>query len=159
MNEVLKKIDEEINERYETLKNKLSNLATKDYNETIIETLERVKEIILAEQKEPIDIGDKIRSMDDEQLGRFLKKVEEKGVSEYLEEQEKETGVLKQTRKMEPLTKGDKIRESNESLAECIHEFANCESCSLYNIECAMDKTTCVKRLLEDYLNQPQEGE
>lgn len=54
-----------------------------------------------------------------------------------------------------PLTKGDKIRESNESLARCIYKFANCENCNLYNIECAMDKETCVKRLLDDYLNQP----
>jgi len=61
MNGIVKKIDERIAECSISANSKLSNSATRDYNETIIEALEEVREIILAEQTKPLTKGDEIR--------------------------------------------------------------------------------------------------
>ena len=54
MNEVLKKIDAEIAEHYLIINDtKRYSHSTIDYHETKVEVLEEIKEIILAEQKEP----------------------------------------------------------------------------------------------------------
>lgn len=58
----------------------------------------------------------------------------------------------------EPLTIGDKMRESNESLAEYILNLPTCESCTCHYYEndliyCNREKD-CINGIL-DYLNQP----
>ena len=56
MNEVLKKIDVEIAEHYLIINDtKRYSHSTIDYHETKVEVLEEIKEIILAEQKEPCE--------------------------------------------------------------------------------------------------------
>lgn len=61
---------------------------------------------------------------------------------------------VEQSEQKKLLTIGDKIRESNESLAEVIECASCCQYCKLQDTECSLDDRNCKSNIL-DYLNQP----
>ena len=56
-------------------------------------------------------------------------------------------------------TKGDVIRESNESLAEFIHNRVDCRACIANRTSCSMCSMVDCCETWIDYLNQPVESE
>lgn len=156
---------EKIDERLYKIRTKISQTVGVKYvtERTILanrlDECLRIKELILSEQKEPLTIGDKIRGMDDEQLERFLKKVEARGVSEYLSEQGEPCQLQATCYTGRPPTKGDKIRENNDSLAEFMESLIHCETCAMSAKDgkpyCHGSVANSCKQRMLDYLNQP----
>ena len=147
MNEVLKKIDEMIRDCHRAGGCSVLHDAI---NLEKAKVLREVKGLILAEQKEPCT---------DSKI--CLKCNHLMSYDSYFKKMVcHQCGHMEET-EIKPLTKGDKIRESNESLAKFIFNSKNsCDYClandNSNTIKC-MGKG-CTAWIL-DYLNQPQEGE
>lgn len=141
MNEIIKKIDEHSNQLYgQAIRTGHDGMT---YNELMgrIQELKWVREIITSSQKEPPTIPKLAQGSRLIKHGMYCSGIKDK---EYITEQ--------------PLTIGDKIRESNGKTANILHEIADCKKCPVKDGCNANNDYACYGRLF-DYLNQPTTDE
>lgn len=164
MDEIIKKIDERINDTFK--KSLQCGHDGMTYNELIarINELKWVKTLILSEQLKESCTPERIEAIN------WLKN--KKKCCTGCDYEKVETNVVPccicsrllddEYTPKKPLTIGDKIRKSNESLAEFIQGLIHCEDCTMDLVDgkplCnGGTAISCEYRIL-DYLTQPSTG-
>ena len=149
---LIEKIDMEI---IEARHGKQYDLNAVEYRVGVVKGLEIAKKYIISEQKEP-QIIINLPSLSDEDINDCKDKLKE--LYEFTDKMQGGGTDINVTTK----TIGDKIRESNESLAEYLTATAySCEQCIFkcydedLNVKCAWGRKTTCEDGITQYLNQP----